>query len=293
MTATRIVDSHVHLWDWQLAGYDWMTDEMAAIRRPFSLADLRPHLQDHDVTGVVLVQTCSSGKETRGYLALASEQPEIVGVVGWLDLTDPSIGDVIAELRQGEGGRHLVGIRHQVHDEDDPNWLDRADVRRGIAAVGQHGLTYDVLVRTRELPAAVRLVEDMTEQRFVIDHIAKPPIVAEQREPWARLMRRIAMNTHVACKLSGLVTEADWASWSIEDLRPYADLVVDAFSPNRILFGSDWPVCTLAASYADVVATARELLADLDEAERDRALFGTAVEVYQLEAKPLPSKHLA
>lgn len=285
MTVVRLLDSHIHVWDWQLDSYDWMTEEMAAIRRPFSLANLRPHLQSHAVAGVVLVQTCSAAEETRQFMALAAEQPEIVGVVGWVDLTDPGIEDVVVKLRQEPGGQLLVGIRHQVHDEDDPNWLDRHDVRRGIAAIGRHGLVYDVLVRTRELPAAGRLVEDLTEQRFVIDHLAKPPIAAAEREPWATHMRRIARAPHVYCKLSGMVTEANWDSWSIEELRPYADIIVEGFGPNRILFGSDWPVCTLAASYPEVVDTARSLLAGLDDEERERALFGTAVEVYELEVE--------
>lgn len=280
--AVRRLDSHVHVWDWQLETYDWMTDEMAAIRRPFTIDDLRPHLHDHSVTGAVLVQTCPSLDETRQFLALADEHPEIVGVVGWVDLTDRGVDDVVRELREGPGGRWLVGVRHQVHDEADPNWLDRDDVRRGIAALGRHGLVYDVLVRTRELPAAVRLVEDLTDQRFVIDHIAKPPIASGERGPWATRMRQFAGAPHVACKFSGMVTEADWTSWTVSDLKPYADVVLEVFGPGRVLFGSDWPVCTVAASYPQVVRAADELLADLDDHARDRVSYRTAVETYGL-----------
>lgn len=281
--AVRRLDSHVHVWDWQLDTYDWMTGAMAAIRRPFTVDHLRPHLHDHSVAGAVLVQTCSSLEETRRFLALADEHREIVGVVGWVDLTDPGVEEVVGRLREGPGGRWLVGVRHQVHDEEDPNWLDRDDVRRGIAALGRHNLVYDVLVRTRELPAAVRLAEDRTDQRFVIDHLAKPPIASGEREPWATYMRRFAGAAHVACKFSGMVTEADWTSWTVPDLKPYADLVLEVFGPGRVLFGSDWPVCTVAASYAEVVHAAEELLADLDGHARDRVRYRTAVETYGLD----------
>lgn len=282
MSKPRIIDTHVHLWDWQLATYDWISDEMAAIRRPFSLRDLAAHLDSNAVTGVVLVQTCPEPRETREYLALAAEQPIVAGVVGWVDLTDPNVDDVLAELRRGPGGARLVGIRHQVHDEVDPGWLDRTDVRRGIAAVGSHALAYDLLIRPRELPAAIRLVEDLHEQSFVVDHIAKPPIGAGDREHWESRLRRLASHPQVSCKLSGMVTEADWSSWSTGDLRPYADVVLDAFGPDRVLFGSDWPVCTLAATYDEVVGAARTLIESLDEHESERVLFSNAVETYRL-----------
>ena len=280
--AGSLVDAHVHVWDWQLDHYGWMTDDMAAIRRPFTTDDLRSELDRHQVSGAVLVQTLSSEAETRRYLELAAADPHLLGVVGWVDLTSPMADELIAAHCEGRGGAALVGVRHQVHDETDPNWLDRADVRRGIAKVGRHGLVYELLVRPRELPAAIRLVEDHGDQDFVLDHIAKPPIASGRIEPWKSQMRRFAAQPHVACKLSGLVTEADRRRWTVNDLRPYADVVLESFGPERVLFGSDWPVCTLAATYTQVIDAARALVAGLPEAERVQIFGGNAAAVYGL-----------
>ena len=251
------IDAHVHVWGRdELARYTWMTAEMEAIRRPFGLDELEPLLAANDFDHVVLVQTCPSLEETRALLELAAVAPHVAGVVGWVDLTSSDVAETLADLRARTGGRHLVGIRHQVHDEADPEWLLRDDVRRGLRALQDAALAYDVLVRTRELPATLHMARAFPELRLVVDHIAKPPIASGELEPWAGRLAALARLEHVSCKLSGLVTEADWRRWRPEDLAPYADRVVGWFGEDRLLFGSDWPVCTLAASYDEVVAVA-------------------------------------
>ncbi len=188
----------------------------------------------------------------------------------------------MAELRAGPGGNRLVGVRHQVHDELDPDWLLRPDVQRGIAAAGRAGLVYDLLVRTREMPAAVELSGRLPNVRFVVDHLAKPAIARGERQPWASLLAGFGALDHVAVKLSGLVTEADWATWTTGDLQPYVDDALGVFGPGRMLFGSDWPVCLLAASYDRVLATARQLVGGLSVSERGAVLGGSAEQIYRL-----------
>jgi L-fuconolactonase len=195
-------------------------------------------------------------EETCTLLEVAAATPFVAGVVGWVDLTSPDVAERLAELRARPDGCYLVGIRHQVHDEADADWLLRNDVRRGLHALQDAGLAYDVLVRTRELPAALDMARAFPELRLVVDHIAKPPIASGELEPWAGRLAALARLEHVSCKFSGLVTEADWARWRPEDLAPYAERVVEWFGEDRLLFGSDWPVCTLAASYDEVVAVA-------------------------------------
>jgi L-fucono-1,5-lactonase len=254
------VDAHVHVWGpRELTHYTWMTPAMAPIRRPFVLSELEPLLAAHGFSRAILVQTYSSLEETRGLLELAAAGASVAGVVGWVDLASPDVGETLAELQASPGGRYLVGIRHQVHDELDADWLLRDDVHRGLRALQNAGLSYDLLVRTRELPAALRVASAFPELRLVVDHIAKPPIASGELEPWARRLADLAQHPHVSCKLSGLVTEADWARWKPEDLLPYADRVLEWFGEDRVLFGSDWPVCTLAASYEEVVGVAERV----------------------------------
>jgi L-fuconolactonase len=204
----------------------------------------------------------------------------VAGVVGWVDLTDPGVADVLAELRERPG--NLVGVRHLVQGEPDPEWLCRPDVRRGLKAVGAAGLAYDVLTKPVQLPAAIATVRALPEMTFVLDHLSKPPIAAGKLEPWARLLRELATEPNVYCKLSGMVTEADWAGWTVEQLRPYASTALEAFGAARIMFGSDWPVCLLAASYGEVVDAAAALTAGLSEAEQADVFAGTAERAYRL-----------
>ena len=277
---TPVVDAHHHLWDPAHADYPWMTDELAAIRRRFDVDDLVPSLDAAGVDATVLVQARSSAEESRELLATASGWERIAGVVAWVDLANPAVGDELAALRDGPGGDRLVGIRHQVHDEPDPEWLTRDDVRRGIAAVADADLAYDLLVRSRELPAARALVASMPDARFVVDHLAKPPIRTGALQPWADLVSAWADLPNAAWKLSGLVTEADWEDWTPDDLVPYVDHALSTLGPDRLIFGSDWPVCTLAASYAQVVEAARLVTGRCSDAERDAIFAGNAKRVY-------------
>jgi L-fuconolactonase len=278
-----IVDAHHHLWDPARADYPWLTDELAAIRRAFTPDDLAPLIAAAGVDATVLVQTRSSLDETTEFLETAAATPFIRGVIGWVDLTDPGIADVLDELRGGTGGDRLVGIRHQVHDEADPDWLLRPDVGRGLRAVRDAGLAYDLLVRSRELPAALEIVRQVPDLRFVIDHLAKPAIKDRVMQPWADLIRPFGEHLNVWCKVSGMVTEADWTSWQPTDFEPYVDHVMDVFGSDRLLFGSDWPVCLLAATYQSVVDATRAALGALSEAESAAVFGGTAVEVYRLD----------
>jgi L-fuconolactonase len=279
-----IVDAHHHFWDPARAEYPWLTDDLAPIRRAFGPADLGPSLASTGVEATVLVQTRSSVEETEEFLGTAAATSFIRGVVGWVDLRDPGAEDAIARLQASPGGDRLVGIRHQVHDEDDPAWLLRDDVRRGIAAVGRAGLVYDLLVRTRELSAAREVVAAMPDVRFVVDHLAKPPIRDGALRPWADEVDQFASLPNAWWKLSGLVTEADWATWQPADLRPFVEHVLAAVGPGRVMFGSDWPVCLLAASYDRVVATARGLLEDagLSDPEQAAVMGDNAVAAYGL-----------
>ena len=277
-----IVDAHHHFWDPSRNEYPWLTDELAVIRQPFGPEDLAPHLAATGVEATVLVQTRSSVEETVDFLATAAATNFVKGVVGWVDLTDPGIADTLAALLAGPNGEHLVGIRHQVHDEPDPDWLARAEVRYGIRAVGAAGLVYDLLLRPREMPAALDLARDEGDVSFVIDHIGKPEIRSGELDPWADRITPFGGLSNVACKVSGMVTEADWANWRPDDLRPYVDRALEVFGPERLLFGSDWPVCLLAAPYEAVFAVARETLARLSPDEEAGVFGGNAVRIYGL-----------
>jgi L-fuconolactonase len=279
---TPVVDAHHHFWDPARAEYPWMTDALAPIRRRFGPEDLRPLLAANGIDQTILVQTRSSADETREFLATAAEHEFIAGVVGWVDLTAPNVAEQLASLRAGPGGTKLVGIRHQVHDEADPEWLGRKDVRRGLAAIGAAKLTYDILVRTRELPAALAMVRSLPDSRFVVDHIAKPPIATGAIDEWAARLEPLAAYRNVYCKLSGMVTEADWKRWTARDIRPYVTRVLEWFGAERCVFGSDWPVCLVAASYAHVVDACGQAIGDLPPADRERIFGGNAVALYGL-----------
>ncbi|MEU4091442.1 amidohydrolase family protein [Streptomyces sp. NPDC026673] len=284
MTAVEgIVDAHHHLWDLSVRDQDWITGErLAPLRRDFSLADLEPEAKAAGVTATVLVQTVTVAEETPEFLAMAAGSDLVAGVVGWTDLTDPAVADRLAALRELPGGELLVGIRHQVQGEPDPEWLLRPDVLRGLRAVADADLVYDLVVLASQLPAATRAAALLPGLVFVLDHLGKPPIAARGTQPWARDLRALAALPNTVCKLSGMVTEADWDTWTTADLAPYAATAIGAFGPARLMFGSDWPVCRLAAGYAEVVDSARALTAGLNEAERREVFSGTARRVYGL-----------
>lgn len=284
MTIRQIIDAHHHVWDLSVRSQPWITGEtLAPLARSFPVDDLAPEARAAGVAGTVVVQTVCVPEETPELLALADGTDLVAGVVGWADLTAPDAADAIAALREQPGGDRLVGIRHQVQEEADPHWLLRPDVRRGLLAVADAGLAYDLVVKPHQLPAATMAAATLTGLTFVLDHLGKPPIATGALEPWATYVRRLAALPNTVCKLSGMVTEADPAGWRTEDLRPYADTVLDAYGPQRLLFGSDWPVCTLQAGYAEVVRIADRLTDGLTSGEKDAVFRHNAIRVYGLQ----------
>lgn len=277
------VDAHHHVWDLAIRDEPWIDPvTMGPIRRDFGFDDLRPAARRHGVTATVLVQTLSDLDETRDFLRWAAGDDLAAAVTGWVDLTSASVTDDLAALRAAEGGTYLRAIRHQVQDEPDPEWLCRPEVRRGIAAVGAAGLQYELLTLPPQLRAAIRTVADLPDVPFVLDHCSKPPIASGETEPWASRLRELASHPNVTCKLSGLVTEAEWSSWRVDQLRPYVEIVLEAFGPDRLMWGSDWPVCLLASSYDRWAEAAEELTAGLSPDERAAVFSGTARRVYRL-----------
>lgn len=275
------VDAHHHVWDLSVRDQDWIP-QGSPLRRDFGVMDLAPQARAAGVDRTVLVQTVTVAEETPEFLELAASHELIAGVVGWTDLTRPDVADELARLRELTGGRHLKGIRHQVQGEPDPEWLLRPDVLRGLAAVAEAGLVYDLIVLAHQLPACAKAAAALPQLTFVLDHLGKPPIASGAREPWASDLRALAALPNTTAKLSGLVTEADPASWSIDDLRPYAETALDAFGPDRLMFGSDWPVCTDRTSYGEVLSATRELTAGLSPTEHAQLFETTATRVYGL-----------
>ncbi len=279
-----IIDAHHHIWDPASRQHAWL-DGLPALNRVFGLADFERASEPERVTASVLVQVLASTEETEEFLALAAGPGPVAGVVGWTDLTSPAVAEELARLLALPGGARLAGIRHLVQDEPDPDWLRRPDVRRGIRAVGAACLAYDLLVRPHQLPAALAVASELTDVTFVLDHGAKPPITSGVLEPWASQIGELAARPNVSCKVSGLVTEAG-SGWRPARIVPYLDHLVDAFGPGRLMFGSDWPVCTLAASYAEVVALARDPLAvRLGPAELDAVFRTNAISTYRLDGE--------
>ncbi|MGC0314925.1 amidohydrolase family protein [Kitasatospora acidiphila] len=284
MSGLPIVDAHHHVWDLTVRDQPWISGAaLAPLRRSFCLDDLRPAAEAAGVTATVLVQTITVAEETPEFLALADGDPLVAGVVGWTDLTAPDVADALARLRELPGGDRLVGIRHQVQEEPDPNWLLRPDVRRGLLAVAGAGLVYDLVVKPHQLPAAIGAAAGLAGLTFVLDHLGKPPIASGELEPWADRVRRLAALPNTVAKFSGLLTEAAPGA-GVDDLRPYVDVAMEAFGPHRLMFGSDWPVSTLAADYGQTVDATKELLrlARLSTSEQAAVLSGTATRVYGL-----------
>ena len=277
----RIVDAHHHLWDLDVRDQPW-TAGLPALRRSFHLSDLEPLAAAAGVAATVLVQTIHAVDETPEMLALAETSDLVAGVVGWTDVTAPTFGERLSELLSGTGGRRLVGIRHQVQDLPDGAWLTEAETLRGLRQLAPTGLAFDLIVRADQIPACVAAARAVPDLRFVLDHLGKPRIAEGEREPWASDIRALAELPNVVCKLSGMVTEADVERWTVADLRPYSDLVLEAFGPERVMFGSDWPVSTLGASYPQVVETAMTLTSELTNEEREAVFGGTATKIYGL-----------
>jgi len=286
-----LVDAHHHLWDLSARAQDWLDDPAyASIRHTFTVDDLRAaatrDIAGRRLTTSVVVQCITSVEETEDLLALADRDPLIGAVVGWADLTDPAAGDVVDRLRAGPGGGLLRSVRHIVQAETDPEWLQRPAVERGLAALAERGLGYDVLIHAGQLPQAIRLAERLPQLRLVLDHAGKPPIATGDLAGWRRDLPLLAAHPQVWCKVSGLVTEADRTSWTTADIRPVWDLLLETFGPDRLMFGSDWPVCVVAGCWDRWAGTVDELAGELSPGEQHAILAGTATAFYQIDPRP-------
>lgn len=273
------IDAHHHLWRYTEEEYAWIADDMRALARDFVPEDLRPELLASGIQGSIAVQARQTLEETTWLLRLADEFDFIRGVVGWAPLARPEFPAVIERLQDSE---KLKGLRHVIQDEPDENFMHRPDFNSGVALLRQYGLVYDILIFERHLPAAISFVDRHPAQIFVLDHIAKPRIRGRELEPWRTNIRELARRENVYCKVSGMVTEANWKNWSPADLQPYLDVVLQAFGPKRLMAGSDWPVCLLATTYQAWFSAVEEFIRPLSIAEREMILGGVASEVYSL-----------
>ncbi len=277
--ALETIDSHHHFWDLSLLDYPWMPPGPSIVRKDYLPDDLRPEIEAVGIGRTVIVQAHQSLDEARFLLDIAKRTDFVAGVVAWVDVQSPTVGDDLDALMDGGA---LVGIRHQVEDDPDDDWLVAEDTVRGLKEIANRGLAYDMLVRPRHMKHVPTVAERAPELRMVIDHIAKPLIADGIMEPWAADMTAIASIPGVYCKVSGMVTEADHTGWRVEDLRPYVAHVREQFGMDRLMFGSDWPVCLLASSYGRVFDAALEALGAMTDKERDAFLGGNAKRFYRL-----------
>jgi L-fuconolactonase len=274
------IDTHQHFWKYNDRDYVWMTAGMGKLRRDHLPTDLSSLMGRAGITATVAVQARQSLTESTWLLQLADEFPFIRAVVGWVDLC----GDhLVEQLEQFARHPKFRGVRHVVHDEADDNFMLRESFLNGLRQLKRFGLTYDLLLFPRHLPVACEMVKRFPDQPFVLDHIAKPPVRAREMEPWARDLKRLAEFANVSCKISGLVTEADWNSWKTRDFEPYLDVVLSAFGPRRLMIGSDWPVCTLAADYASVIKLETDYIARLSDEEQNAILRKNPIEFYSIQ----------
>ena len=275
-----MIDAHHHLWKYIPAEYAWITPEMRAIRRDFLPDDLEKLMHYFGIEGTLAVQARQTLEETAWLLEMARAHPIIRGVVGWVPLAEGT--GVIRHLEPFEADHKLRGVRHVIHDEPDPRYILRDDFNAGVSSLLATGLRYDILIFEKHLPAAIRFVDRHPKQIFILDHIAKPRIKDRILSPWDRNIREIAKRPNVYCKLSGMVTEADLQRWTPANLQPYIDVVLRAFGPERLMYGSDWPVMLLAGDYARWYDVVQQAISKLSKAEQDRIMGGTAVEAYGL-----------
>ena len=273
------IDAHQHFWNYDPAEYGWISDEMPDLKSDRLPPDLKPLLDAAGFSGCVAVQARQTLEETRFLLDLARQYDFVHGVVGWVDLHSPRVEE---QLEAFAADPKFVGVRHIVQDEPDNRFLLREDFCRGIAALARFDLAYDVLIYPRQLPAAIEFVAQFPQQRFVLDHIAKPFIGEGVLEPWATQVRELARNPNLYCKLSGMVTEAKWKQWRAEDFRPYLDVVLEAFGAKRLMIGSDWPVCMLSASYSEAMRIVMDYIAKLSVAEQEAILGVNCARFYKL-----------
>jgi L-fuconolactonase len=280
---THRIDAHHHFWRYNVTEYGWMNDEMRLLRRDFLPDDLKPLLDRAGIGGAIAVQARQTLEETRWLLSLAEEESDgaawMKAVVGWAPIAAAEFPEVLTDLKQH---KKLKGLRHLIQDEPDDQFILDAAFNRGIRALRDTGLVYDILIHARHLPQAARFVDMHPDQRFVLDHCAKPSIASGELEPWAMHMRELAKRPNVCCKLSGLVTEGDWQRWTAASLEPYWRVVLEAFGPSRLLFGSDWPVVLLATGYQRWIDVVTEWVAPLSASEQDAIWSDTASRVYSL-----------
>jgi L-fuconolactonase len=277
-TLAMHIDAHQHFWTYNQREYAWIDEAMASIRRDFLPGELKPQLESNGFQGTILVQVRQTLEETWWMLKLAEANPFILGVVGWVDLCSPELR---ADLESFKGKSKLVGVRHIVQAEPD-DFLLRPNFLRGISVLEEFDLAYDILIYPKHLRVAAEFVGRFPRQRFVLDHLAKPPIKSGAVDSWARGIRELALFPNVYAKVSGLVTEADWQAWKPEDIRPYLDVAFECFGPSRLMIGSDWPVCTVAASYERTMNLVKDYLGKYAPAERDAVLGGNAVSFWRL-----------
>jgi L-fuconolactonase len=272
------IDAHQHFWRYDPAEYGWIDESMTALKRDFSPADLKQEMGRAGVDRSIAVQVRQTLDETRWLLGLAEAHPFIAGVVGWVDLQSP---DVDVQLEELAAHPRLLGVRHIVQAEP-PGFLSSAGFRRGVARLDRYGLTYDVLVYARQLPEVAEFVRAFPDQRFVLDHLGKPDVRGAGFQAWRPHFEELAAFPHVWCKLSGLVTEADWDAWTPEQLRPYIEIALECFGPERLMVGSDWPVCTLASPYRRTMEIVEDALGSCSSKERASVLGGTAHRLWNL-----------
>lgn len=274
------IDSHQHFWRYDPCRDAWITEEMSVLKRDFLPEDLIPQLQANHVEGSIAVQAAQSEAETRFLLELAEQFDEIKGVVGWVDLCASNLPERLEHFSHSD---KLCGFRHVVQSEPDDRFMLRPDFLTGIRQLQQFEFTYDILIYPHQLPVAIELVERFPQQLFVLDHLAKPLIRSGVISPWAPQIRLLAANPNVYCKVSGLITEGDWKNWRTTDFKPYLDVVFDAFGADRLMFGSDWPVCLLAGDYREVKQLLAGYLGDFPPEQSDKIFGGNAAKFYGLK----------
>lgn len=274
------IDAHQHFWIYNPAEYEWIDESMSLLRRNFLPEDLRPELEDSGFQGSIAVQARQTLEETRWLLELAERSARMLGVIGWVDLCSP---ECRSQLERFSRNPKLIGIRHIVQSEPDDRFLLRPNFLEGITLLEEFDLTFDILIYPRHLPVVAEFVQRFPRQRFVLDHLAKPRIKSREIESWAAGIRHLAGFPNVFCKLSGLVTEADWRHWKQKDIAPYLDVAFEAFGPSRLMIGSDWPVCLVASSYSRALDVVRNYLHDHPAETRDAVLGGNAQRFWRLK----------
>ena len=275
-----IIDTHHHYWNYNTTEFGWIDDEMAVIRRNFLPADLKETINKAGVDGVITVQARQYIEETDWLLRLASQNDFMFGVIGWVPLVK---SDIIQILERYSANSLLKGVRHVVQGETDPDFLQRDDFNNGISLLKEYNLVYDILIFEHQLPNAIRFVDRHPNQKFVLDHIAKPRIKVNEMKPWAENLKEIGKRENVSCKISGMVTEADFKNWTESQLQPYFDVVLEAFRPERLLFGSDWPVCLVATEYTGWLGLVKKVLSQLSKNEQNMIFYRNAQQVYKIE----------